>query len=102
MGRGIIALLMASTGGPVFAQNDAIGTFYELKLAPEICHWADAGDDGRLNATIDEIERKLEISASQKSDMMNTAEADLKSNPVKCVRDGSFGQMYDDAVQFDD
>jgi hypothetical protein len=87
---------------PAFADKDAVAKLYELRLAPDICRWTDIGDAGRLDATIDEIERRLAMTPSDASALKKVARADLQSDPAKCDRGGPIGQMYDDAVQFDD
>ena len=100
----IILLVGLSTlsGGTAWSESDSIGDFCELKLAPKICRWTDAGEDGRLIATIDEIERRLATTPAERSSLTKMAAADLKADPAKCEREGAIGQIYDDAVQFDD
>jgi len=98
----LLAVLAASTASAAGLEADSIEYLYELRLAPVVCHWVDAGDKGRLDATIDELERKAAITPSDELSLTTMAEADLRSDPAKCEREGSVGRMYDDAVQFDD
>jgi len=76
-----------------------MGMFYELQMAPSVCKWSNAGDHGKLDATIAAQERALGVSAAERADMMKKAEADLRSDPSNCANDGMLRPMYDEAVK---
>jgi hypothetical protein len=94
-----LAVASILVAGPAFAQKEAIGSFYEMQMAPKMCKWTDAGDSKKLDEKVADMEKGLSISASDKASIMKTAEADLKSDPSNCERDGLVGQMYNEAVK---
>ena len=81
------------------AQKEAIGMFYELKLAPSICKWTNFADSKKLDANILDMEKGLGVSASDRANLMKQAEADIKSDPSNCAADGMLRPMYDEAVK---
>jgi hypothetical protein len=81
------------------AQKEAMGMFYELQLAPVVCHWHGTGDRTKLDATIAAQERALGVSAAERAEMMRTAEAELRADPANCAADGMLRPMYDEAVK---
>lgn len=81
------------------AQKEAIGMFYELKLAPTVCKWTDAGSSKKLDATIADQEKALGVTTAERADLMAKAEADLKSDPSNCAKDGMLRPMYDEAIK---
>jgi hypothetical protein len=81
------------------AQKEAIGMFYELQMAPKVCKWTDAPSSAKLDATIAAQEKALGVSSSDKADLMKQAEADLRSDPSNCDKDGMLRPMYDEAVK---
>lgn len=86
-------------GHPAHAQKEAMGMFYELKMAPAVCKWTNAGDSKKLDATIAAQEQALGVSASDRADLMKRAEADLRSDPSNCAADGMVRPMYDEAIK---
>ena len=95
----LIAALTATIATPAFAQKEAICSFCEMQMAPKFCKWTGAADSKKLDAKVVDMEKALSISASDKAEIMKTAEADLKSDPTNCDKDGLLAGMYNEAVQ---
>jgi hypothetical protein len=95
------ASLLASFGAAhqAHAQKGAMGMFYEMQLAPSVCKWTDAADHKKLDVSIAAQEKGLGVSASEKATMVKTAEAELKSDPSNCDKDGMLRMMYNEAVK---
>ncbi len=95
------ACLLASFGAAhqAYAQKEAMGMFYEMQLAPSVCKWTDAADHKKLDANIAAQEKGLNVSASERATMVKAAEAELKSDPSNCEKDGMLRMMYNEAVK---
>ena len=92
-----LATLCASSAA--LAQKEAMGMFYQMKLAPTVCQWKDAPSSAKLDATIAAQETGLSVSAAERAAMMKQAETELKADPTACAPDGMLRLMYNEAVK---